>query len=521
MKNLLLITLLYIYFPLTAKDTKNLLLIRYDSCHNYIQENLSQYPVNALRCARLEIEIGETSNDKPLILTGYIDASRSLYKLYQYQMALEYAHKALRLSSDLNNMDKNAEAKRLCGAIYTNLSDIYNARKYLNEAMAYYEYKKDTVCLIRTLGTMAISLGKNKQYEECIQILNKVYKISEYRKDYTTMLTTLQNLSNAYWEYMGKPDKSLRILDSIRQVIPPGIITFQDSIYLQETMGKYLYITKHYPEAKRILDKTIQQAQQYKEFNVMFSALETLIKLTKEEKDFQASTMYCEQLLYFRDSLEGANVKKKIGEMEIVYDLSQKNAAIDHLILQNKWNKQRLILILIIIVTVSTIVITKIKANAKLVASKVQLLDEELKNKRNELTNMAIYYYELKKMVTNLYVKLKQTCLHCKDATVKQTLIGICTSIAQNSTLDETKNKINNYIDTNYSEYISKLSEKFPDLTDSEKRICAMLLIDYTTKEISDVLNISEKSINNIRSKIRKKMDVPENFSIAQFLKNI
>lgn len=93
--------------------------------------------------------------------------------------------------------------------------------------------------------------------------------------------------------------------------------------------------------------------------------------------------------------------------------------------------------------------------------------------------------------------------------------------MAQNSTLDETKNKINNYIDTNYSEYISRLNEKFPDLSDSEKRICTMLLIDYTTKEISDVLNISEKSINNIRSKIRKKMDVPENFSISQFLKNI
>ena len=209
------------------------------------------------------------------------------------------------------------------------------------------------------------------------------------------------------------------------------------------------------------------------------------------------------------------------GEMEVIYEVSQKNAAIDHLILQNKWNKQRLILILLIIITISAIVIIKIKTNAKLVASKVHLLDEELKNKKNELTNMAIYYYELKKMVANLYVKLKQINYHCKDTETKQSLAGVCTSMAQNSTLDETKNKINNYIDTNYSEYISRLNEKFPDLSDSEKRICTMLLIDYTTKEISDVLNISEKSINNIRSKIRKNMDVPENFSISQFLKNI
>ena len=520
MKNLLLfITLLY-SFSISATPQKDILKARYDSCHTYIKNNREQFPVNVLRCARMEIEIGEALEDKSLILTGYIDTGRALFILYQYQMALEYVHKALQLSTILNDMDRNAEAKRLCGAIYTNLDDIYNARKYLNEAIAYYEYKKDTTSLIRSLGTMAISMGKNEQYEECIQVLNKVYKMSEIRKEYRTMQITMLNLSNAYWSY-NNPEKGIQLIDSMRSVIPIAYITPQDSVFIQYRIGEYLYSKKQYAEAKKILEKNYEQAKRYKNSEVLSCTLSILIELTKEEKDFEASTKYCEELLNLHDSIEGTEVKKRIGEMEVIYEVSQKNAAIDHLILQNKWNKQRLILILLIIITISAIVIIKIKTNAKLVASKVHLLDEELKNKKNELTNMAIYYYELKKMVANLYVKLKQINYHCKDTETKQSLAGVCTSMAQNSTLDETKNKINNYIDTNYSEYISRLNEKFPELSDSEQRICTMLLIDYTTKEISDVLNISEKSINNIRSKIRKKMDVPENFSISQFLKNI
>ena len=250
-------------------------------------------------------------------------------------MALEYVHKALQLSTILNDMDRNAEAKRLCGAIYTNLDDIYNARKYLNEAIAYYEYKKDTTSLIRSLGTMAISMGKNEQYEECIQVLNKVYKMSEIRKEYRTMQITMLNLSNAYWSY-NNPEKGIQLIDSMRSVIPIAYITPQDSVFIQYRIGEYLYSKKQYAEAKKILEKNYEQAKRYKNSEVLSCTLSILIELTKEEKDFEASTKYCEELLNLHDSIEGTEVKKRIGEMEVIYEVSQKNAAIDHLILQNK-----------------------------------------------------------------------------------------------------------------------------------------------------------------------------------------
>lgn len=85
---------------------------------------------------------------------------------------------------------------------------------------------------------------------------------------------------------------------------------------------------------------------------------------------------------------------------------------------------------------------------------------------------------------------------------------------------DNSKAQIYNFIDDNYSDFIQRLTLKYPDLVVSEKRICAMLLINFSTKEITNVLNLSERSINNIRSKIRKKMSIPDYMSISDFLKN-
>lgn len=511
--------LLFMHLPLQARNDEDALRDQYDSCHNVVKER-SKPLIDKLRCARFEIEVGEKLKDDTIILNGYIDTSRILFLLDQYPMALQYAHKALQLSEKCKEMAANAEAKRLCGAIYTDLNDIYNARKYLNEAIGYYEYKKDTASLIYALGTMAISLGENKQFDDCIRTLNKVCRMCESQQDFANLRTSLHNLANVY-SLLDQPDKGIRMLDSLTNTIPPSYMQVEDTISYESLMGQLLYQKKDYTRAKEFLLKCVVRARKKYSNDELVSVLTTLSDIAREEKNYQRATGYLAELLVLKDTVTGIDIKRKVSEMEVVYELSQKNTEIDRLNLQNRWNKQRLIFIIIIVVVVLAIIILKFRSDAKLIASKARLLDKELEGKRNELMNIAICFYELRSTISNLNKKLKQIYNRCSDEEVRKGINEICLSIAKSSTVDETKDRINTYIDANYGEFISRLSCRFPDLSDSEKRICAMLLIDYSTKEISDVLNISEKSINNIRSKIRKKMDIPEGFSISQFLQSI
>jgi DNA-binding CsgD family transcriptional regulator len=52
------------------------------------------------------------------------------------------------------------------------------------------------------------------------------------------------------------------------------------------------------------------------------------------------------------------------------------------------------------------------------------------------------------------------------------------------------------------------LNEKFPDLSPSERRLCAFLKLDMTTKEISAITHQNAKSIDVARTRLRKKLNL-------------
>ncbi|NCC74436.1 MAG: hypothetical protein EOM06_13725 [Sphingobacteriia bacterium] len=54
--------------------------------------------------------------------------------------------------------------------------------------------------------------------------------------------------------------------------------------------------------------------------------------------------------------------------------------------------------------------------------------------------------------------------------------------------------------------FTGKLVALHPDLTPAEIRMCAMLRLQLTSKEISELTNRSTRTIETIRSNIRKKM---------------
>lgn len=492
---------------------------QYDSCRNCIKVHFQTSLNSALSCAKTEIELGKTIGDSGLLLTAYLDASRTLYHLHQYEMALEYAHKALALSKEIGDLDSNAEAKRLCGAIYTDLDNKDFAWKYIDEALAYYVARKDTGCYLRTLGTKAISLGKNEEYEECERAFQKVYELSSRQKNYEKMLTTLLNLTNVY-TLTNEIGQSYRMLDSIRLTIPSRFITPKDSLVIRSYIGELLSRQNRYGEAKRILKESLPQMRVSRQYEVLQSSLKTLIKIAREEKDFESFSLYFDEAFDIQDSIVSIETRNKVNEMELLFNVARKDAEIDKLLMQNKWNRQKLVLIVIILITSGAFILIKIRSNARMIAYKAQVLDKELKGKREELTNLAIYYFEQRGATDNLYKNLKQISNASEDPDTRKALHRVCSGLIK-SPANDTKSKINDYIDSKYKDFIFKISSLCADLTDSEKRICTMLLVDFSTKEISEVLNISDRSINNLRSKIRKKLNIPEDVTIPSFLKRL
>ena len=67
--------------------------------------------------------------------------------------------------------------------------------------------------------------------------------------------------------------------------------------------------------------------------------------------------------------------------------------------------------------------------------------------------------------------------------------------------------------------FYEKLCADFPNLTQSELRLCAFLKLNLNTKEIAAINNITINSAKVARSRLRKKLNISDiNDNLVEFL---
>lgn len=75
------------------------------------------------------------------------------------------------------------------------------------------------------------------------------------------------------------------------------------------------------------------------------------------------------------------------------------------------------------------------------------------------------------------------------------------------------------YVPVFNSDFYKRLIQDFPNLTVNERRLCALLSINLSTKEISGITRQSSHSINVARSRLRNKLGLSDSsVSLQEFL---
>jgi len=74
------------------------------------------------------------------------------------------------------------------------------------------------------------------------------------------------------------------------------------------------------------------------------------------------------------------------------------------------------------------------------------------------------------------------------------------------------------HFDSVHTDYLKNLKDRFPDLTASELKLCAYLRMNLSTKEISQLMNISIRGVETNRYRLRKKLDLPNETNLVDFL---
>ncbi|MBZ0243656.1 MAG: hypothetical protein K8F24_10610, partial [Bacteroidales bacterium] len=78
------------------------------------------------------------------------------------------------------------------------------------------------------------------------------------------------------------------------------------------------------------------------------------------------------------------------------------------------------------------------------------------------------------------------------------------------------------YFSQVYSQFYEQLEKEFPNLTLNEKRLCALLKLNMTTKDMAAITNSNFKSIEVARTRLRKKLNLTNsNQTLQEFFSQL
>jgi DNA-binding CsgD family transcriptional regulator len=153
---------------------------------------------------------------------------------------------------------------------------------------------------------------------------------------------------------------------------------------------------------------------------------------------------------------------------------------------------------------------------------KNQQLQYELRHKSQELASSTMNLIRkneiLLEIIDNLSKVTNDINTNQDTKTVLSRINKMERNIKQNIENDANWKRFEENFDLVYENYLKRLSEMYPDLNTSDKKLCAYLKMDLSSKDIAQLLNMSIRSIEMNRYRLRKKMDLDRDVNLSEFL---
>ncbi|OYT12319.1 MAG: hypothetical protein B6I18_01010 [Bacteroidetes bacterium 4572_112] len=139
----------------------------------------------------------------------------------------------------------------------------------------------------------------------------------------------------------------------------------------------------------------------------------------------------------------------------------------------------------------------------------------------NQTVNMALSIIQKNEMLEKIRRKITKYSSQYEFQSCTRELIELDLLVFETLQLDKDRDTLKLFIEKSNRDFYSKLNSKFPNLTNNEQRLCTLLRLNLSSKEIANIQNITEKSVEMNRYRLRKKIQIPSSESLTEYIKSI
>lgn len=141
--------------------------------------------------------------------------------------------------------------------------------------------------------------------------------------------------------------------------------------------------------------------------------------------------------------------------------------------------------------------------------------------KDKELVNNSLQVAKKNKILNSIIHKLKEIDGNATDEATRLQLTKLHKSIMKEIKADKGWNNLEKHIKNVHFEFLKRLKANYPDISPRELDLATYLLMNMSTKEIAEIMNISSGGVELARYRLRKKLGLKREENLVGFLMNI
>lgn len=503
---------------------------------DYINESedaLNSSLNHALEYAQTALLLSKERNKPLLNFNANNQVAKVFFYLGVFDQAAKYWLMCDSIAEQINDHYLKAKSNFQLSALYIALEDYKTAEKYIKLAKSFFDKqlnKGDLIpkqqLILNNLAVIYQKIGKSDLAEEYFHDAIEFAKAHELFAQLKTSLSAFSSFLISQNRYVEAKEaiQKLQVVNSSNEYSQQLEATNLIKLYRIEKNISLDY------ESDSLLFKGYTLAKRSNSISLMKEYTQEIFQLERNRENLVKALEYRE---LFEELLKQEEHEKALNILHIQEIKKEFKDREDAIRLSVKKTTRKISTIIILLILITAIIfylliwkikqikkIKKEKEKTEMINNKALIKNHELTNKLDEkrkilATEKLKQINQSKKLMTALQkLEQKKDSFANIDFNIKE-ILKECESDEDWVAFDIRFNKINN-------DFYQKLEHIHPNLSINEKRLCAFLKLEMTSKEIIKITGQSVRAVEIARTRLRKKLGLTQkSIRLTTFLKEL
>ena len=446
----------------------------------------------------------------------------------QHNLAARHYLAALRVYEANGDSSRLGDAFRLLGATQTAARRYADAEKNLLTAIGIYSNINEKYYLAQAYRDLGYLYSLQKNWSEAATYYQQSLSLAEELEDSFGIAQSKENLGENALE-RNFPEQALQYqmeaLALYRQMNDPYSIA-----NVLQIIGNAYYKLKQYDQA---LDYTRQSEEIYNRLD----AGGTIRWVYQNYADIYAATgkpemalRYYRQYEALKDSFFTIEQNKQLEELQLIYAVEKKDQEIELLSKNLELSRLRRKLLTGGILATLILAILAIYHLINRRKREVRLREEQLRRKAAELEKSQLEKAQLERelaaqvlhlcrkneLLDGLQNEINQLTHNAGEQ--RQDLKRLQRTIQSDLNSDEDWGQFLATFEKVHPDFLVQLNQNAEPLSPAEQRLSCLYKMNLSSKEIATILHISDEGIKKARYRLRKKLGLPTDINLQDYL---